>query len=93
MGQCAVLERFWPFDIWSKPMRMSSFLTAAAFVASLAASTGAMAANFSGTRPFLQQQLAQVPVDPPAQPQQLRHQQTSPYDSPDFIVPPYEIQS
>jgi hypothetical protein len=65
---------------------MSSFLTAAAFVASLAASTGAMAANFSGVPPFQQQQQQQ-------QQQQLRHEQTSPYDSPDFVVPPYEIQS
>jgi hypothetical protein len=67
---------------------MSSFLTAAAFVASLAASTGAMAANFSGI-PSLPQQETQVPADPPAH----RHEQTSPYDSPDFVVPPYEIQS
>jgi hypothetical protein len=68
---------------------MPSFLTAAAFVASLASSTGAVAANFSDIPPFPQQQ-AQVPADPPAQPQ---HQQPSPYDSPDFIVPSYEIQS
>ena len=68
-------------------MRIPPFLTAAAFVAALAASTGAMAANFSGIPPFPQQQPEQQ------QQQQLRHEQTSPYDSPDFIVPPYENQS
>ena len=72
-------------------MRMSSILTATAFAVSLAASTGAMAANFSGI-PELPQQQAQVPTDPPAQ-SQLRHAQPGPYDSPDFVVPEYEIQS
>lgn len=73
-------------------MRMSSFLTAAAFVVSLAGSTGsAMATNFSGIRGFPQQQ-AQDPRDPPGQ-QQLRPRQTGPYDSPDFVVPSYEVNS
>jgi hypothetical protein len=70
---------------------MSSFLTASAFVVSLAASTGAMAANFSGI-PEMPQQQAQDPIDPPGQ-QQLQPGQTGPYDSPDFVVPPYEIKS
>jgi hypothetical protein len=86
----------------SKPMRKSSLLTAAAFIVSIAASTSAMATNFSGIPPMpgqqdyvppasAQQKLSQYPADPAFQ---LRrdHQQTSPYDSPDFVVPPYEIQ-
>lgn len=64
-------------------MRMSSLLTAAAFVASLAGSSAAFAANFSG----IPEQQTQLPADPPVH-QQLRHQQTSPYDGPDFVVPP-----
>ena len=70
-------------------MRMSSFLTAAALVASLAASTGAMAANFSRI-PEMSRQEALDPSDPPNQPQ-LQPGQTGPYDSPDFVVPPYEV--
>jgi hypothetical protein len=82
---------------------MSSLLSAAAFVVSLAASTGAMATNFSDIPPVPGQQdyvssdstsqkLAQFPADPPVQ-MHLKHAQSSPYDSPDFVVPPYEIQS
>lgn len=84
-------------------MRMSSLLTAAAFVVSLAASTGAMATNFSGIRPMpeqqdyvpsapAQQKLSQFPADPPVQMRLNHAQSSSPYDSPDFVVPPYEIQ-
>ena len=84
-------------------MRLSSLLTATAFAASLAASTSAMATNFSGIPPVpgqedyvssnpTQQKLAQFPADPPVQ-MHLNHAQSSPYDSPDFVVPPYEIQS
>ena len=72
-------------------MRMSSLLTAAAFVVSLAGSTAAFAANFSGV-PALPQQQTLLPADPAVH-QQLRHEQTGPYDSPDFVVPPYEINS
>ena len=78
-------------------MRMSSLLTTAAFAASLVASTAAMATNFSGIPEMPQPQLqAQYPADPPVHQQlpyqqQLRNQQTGPYDSPDFVVPPYEI--
>lgn len=72
-------------------MRMSSPLTAIAFVASLAVSAGgAMAADFSGI-PTMPQQQALTPIDPPAQ-HQLRPAQTGPYDSPDFTVPEYEIE-
>ena len=79
-------------------MRMSSLL-AAAFVVSLAASTSAMAANFSGIPPMPGQeaqdpttpQLAQYPADPPVQ-MHLNRSQTNPYDSPNFVVPPYEIE-
>ena len=83
-------------------MRMSSLLTAAAFVLSLAASTSAMATNFSGIPPMpgqqdyvpapAQQKLSQYPADPPIQ-MSVSPAQSSPYDSPDFVVPPYEIQS
>jgi hypothetical protein len=84
-------------------MRMSSLLTALAFAVSIAASTSAMATNFSGIPPMPEQQaqnpvdqtpqkLAQFPANPPVQ-MHLNRAQTSPYDSPDFVVPPYEIQS
>jgi hypothetical protein len=81
-------------------MRVSSLLTAAAFAVSLAASTSAMATNFSGIPPMPGEQdyvssnptlLSQYPADPPVQ-MNLNHAQSSPYDSPDFVVPPYEIQ-
>jgi hypothetical protein len=80
-------------------MGMSFLLTTAAFAASLVASTAAMATNFSGIPEMpeqQQQQQAQYPADPPIHQQipyqqQLRNQQTGPYDSPDFVVPPYEI--
>jgi hypothetical protein len=79
-----------------------SSLTAAVFAVSLAASANAMATNFSGIPPMPGQQdyvssdstsqkLAQFPADPPVQ-MHLNHAQSSPYDSPDFVVPPYEIQ-
>jgi hypothetical protein len=81
---------------------MSSLLTAAAFVLSLAASTSAMATNFSGIPPMPGQQdyvpsapaqlkLSQYPANPPVQ-MSISPAQSSPYDSPDFVVPPYEIQ-
>ena len=66
-------------------MRVSSFLTAAAFAVSLAASAGAMAANLSGVPDYPQQR-----IQDPTNPSGL---QQSPYDSPDFVVPPYEINS
>jgi hypothetical protein len=69
-------------------MRASSFLTAAAFAVSLGASTGAIASNFSGVPDYPQAQ-GQDPTDPPGQ----RPGQAAPYDSPDFVVPPYEIGS
>jgi allophanate hydrolase subunit 2 len=61
-----------------------------------------MAANFSGIPPMPQQQtqnpadptppkLAQFPADPPVQ-MHLDRAQTGPYDSPSFVVPPYEIE-
>ena len=70
-------------------MRMSSLLAAAAFVVSLAGSSAAFAANFSG----IPEQQMQLPGDPTAVHQQLQRHQTSPYDGPDFVVPPYEINS
>ena len=70
-------------------MRMSSLLTAAAFVAALAGSNATFAANFSG----IPEQQTRLPADPPAVHQPLQRHQTSPYDSPDFVVPPYEINS
>lgn len=83
-------------------MRMSSLLTAAAFVVSLAASSGAMATNFSGIPPMPgqedyvpsapQQKVAQYPGYPAVQLHASQAQTGSPYDSPDFVVPPYEIQ-
>jgi hypothetical protein len=83
-------------------MRTSSLLTTAAFVLSLAASTSAMATNFSGIPPMpgqqdyvpsapAQQKLSQYPANPPVQ-MSVGPAQSSPYDSPDFVVPPYEIQ-
>ncbi len=61
-----------------------------------------MATNFSGIPPMPQEQaqnqtdptqtkLAQCPADPPVQ-KHLNDAQPSLYDSPDFVVPPYEIQ-
>ena len=83
-------------------MRISSFLAASAFAASLAVSTGAWATNFSGIPPMPGQEeydrsqnsqlQAQYPADPPVQQHFQRPQQRSPYDSPDFNVPPYEIE-
>lgn len=70
-------------------MRMSSLLTTAAFAVSLVASTAAFAANFSGI-PQSRQQQTLLPPDPPVQ-QQLQHQQTGPYDSPDFVIPAYNV--
>ena len=83
-------------------MHKSSLLTAAAFIASISASTGAMATNFSGIPPMPQEQaqnqtyptppkLAQFPANVPVQ-MHLDRPQFGPYDSPDFVVPPYEIQ-
>jgi hypothetical protein len=83
-------------------MRNSSLLTAVSFIVSIAASTSAMATNFSGIPSMPQEQaqnqpdptlpkLAQFPADPPVQ-MHLNDAQSSPYDSPDFVVPPYEIQ-
>lgn len=71
-------------------MRMSSLLSAAVFAASLAAGPGVMAADFSGI-PQLPQQLTQLPADPPAVQQHFQNGQTGLYDSPDFVLPPYEI--
>ena len=72
-------------------MRMSSVLMAAAFAASLSACTTAMGTNFSGIPEPTSQKLAQYPADPPVE-VHLNNVQTSPYDSPDFVVPPYLIQ-
>jgi hypothetical protein len=77
-------------------MRKSSLLTAAAFVVSLAASTGAMATDFSGIPPMnpadpTDQKVAQFPANPPVQ-IHAAQAQTGPYDSPNFVVPPYEIE-
>lgn len=79
-------------------MRGSSFLMAAALAASLAACSGTMGGtNFSGIPPMPQQaqdssqRLAQYPADPPVA-MHLNPVPASPYDSPDFVVPPYEIQ-
>ena len=72
-------------------MRMSSVLMAAAFAASLSACTTAMGTNFSGIPEPTSQKLAQYPVDPSV-PMHLNNVQTGPYDSPDFVVPPYLIQ-
>ena len=72
-------------------MRMSSVLMAAAFAASLSACTTAMGTNFSGIPEPTSQKLAQYPADPPVQ-MPLNNVQTGPYDSPDFVVPPYLIQ-
>jgi hypothetical protein len=81
-------------------MRTSSLLTAAAFVVAMAASTGAMATNFSGIPPMpgqadydppAQQKVAQYPGYPAVQLHASQAQTGSPYDSPDFVVPPYEI--
>lgn len=75
---------------------LASSLAAAAFVLSLVASAGAMAADFSGVpelppqQQALAPQTAQLPADRPAL-QQLRPAQTGPYDSPDFVVPPYNV--
>ena len=71
-------------------MRMSSLLTTAAFAVSLVASTAALAANFSGV-PELRQQQTLLPVDRPVYQPQLQYQPTGPYDSPDFVIPPYNI--
>lgn len=77
-------------------MRMSSVLMAASLVASLSACTAAMGTNmgtnFSGIPEPTSQELAQYPADPPVR-MHLNDVQTSPYDSPDFVVPPYLIQS
>jgi len=71
---------------------MSSVLLAAAFAASLSAcTTTAMGTNFSGIPEPTSEKLAQYPADPPVQ-MHLNNVQTSPYDSPDFVVPPYLIQ-
>jgi hypothetical protein len=77
-------------------MPKSSLLAAAAFVVSLAASASAMATDFSGIPPMnpadpATQKLAQFPANPPVQ-MHLDHAQTGPYDSPDFVVPPYEVE-
>ena len=82
-------------------MRSSSLLTAAALVVSLAACTSAIGTDFSGipsmnsTDPTAQK-LAQFPADPPVQmnPSQMHPSQvrSGPYDSPDFVVPPYETE-
>jgi hypothetical protein len=73
-------------------MRISSVLMVAAFAASLSACTTAMGTNFSGIpTDSPSQKLAQFPADPPVQ-MHLDQVQISPYDSPDFVVPPYEIQ-
>lgn len=80
-------------------MRSSSILMAAAVVASLSACSSVMGGtNFSGIPPMPEQaqdsaspRLAQYPADPPVA-MHLDRVQTSPYDSPDFVVPPYEIE-
>jgi hypothetical protein len=62
----------------------------------------AVATNFSGIPPMpgqedyvpsgpATQKLTQFPADPPVQ-MHRNDAQTGPYDSPDFVVPPYEIQ-
>jgi hypothetical protein len=77
-------------------------LMAAAFVMSFSAYARA-GTNFSGIPPMPEQalsqtdstsrQLAQFPADPPVRMHLNQAQtQTSPYDSPDFVVPPYEVQ-
>ena len=73
-------------------MRMSSVLMAAAIAASLSACTTTMGTNFSGIPTDSPSQvLAQYPADPPVK-THLNNVQTGPYDSPDFVVPPYETQ-
>lgn len=78
-------------------MRKLSLLTAAAFVVSLAASTGAMATDFSGvptmtpTTDPAPQKVAQFPANPPVQ-LHTEQTQSGPYDSPNFVVPPYEVE-
>ena len=83
-------------------MRKSALLTAAAFIVSLAASASAMATDFSGIPPMPQEQaqntadstppkLAQFPADPPVQ-MHLNQAQPGPYDGPNFVVPPYEVE-
>ena len=83
-------------------MRISSFLAATAFAASLAVSSGAWATDFSGI-PLMpgqegydssrnSQLQAQYPADPPVQQHFQRAQPRGAYDSPDFVVPPYEIE-
>jgi hypothetical protein len=67
---------------------------AAAFAASLSACStamGTMGTNFSGIPEPTSEKLAQYPADPPLQ-MHLNNVQISPYDSPDFVVPPYLIQ-
>jgi hypothetical protein len=76
-------------------MRMSAVLMVAAFAASLSACTTAMGTNFSGiptTDWSTSQKLAQYPADPAFQLPRSQVQSSSPYDSPDFVVPPYLIQ-
>jgi hypothetical protein len=76
-------------------MRTSSLLIAAALAASLSACSSAMGTNFSGiptTDWATSQKLAQYPADPAFQLPHGQVQNSSPYDSPDFVVPPYEIQ-
>lgn len=62
------------------------------------------ATNFSGIPPVPAQRardpsdptppkLAQFPADPSVQVQVNHAPQFSPYDSPDFVLPPYEIES
>ena len=88
-----------PLKFRSKSMRKSSLLTAAALVVSLAACTSAAGYNFSGIPPVnatdpATQKLAQFPANPPVQMHlnQTQAGQTGPYDSPNFVVPPYEVE-
>ena len=77
-------------------MRMSSVLMAAAFAASLSACTSAVGTNFSGISGIPEptsEKLAQYPADPPVQMHLNNNNvQTGPYDSTDFVVPPYEVE-
>ena len=73
-------------------MRISSVLMAVAVVASLSACTSAMGTNFSGIpTDAASQKIAQYPADPPVL-MHVNRAQTGPYDSSDFVVPPYEIE-
>jgi hypothetical protein len=72
------------FALSNEPSQQESFLPRSVEQAS------DMATNFSGIPPMPQQQ-AQNPANPRVQ-MHFNLAQPSPYDRPDFVVPPYEIQ-